>query len=104
MSNEEISEQARMTAQRVLAGTDVSDGEMRFVTAGLLLSVDKLTHAIMRVESSMWSEERLRLLVKGEIELHCHEAMMRCQQDNAKKADGQSATWVGRCLRALFGG
>jgi len=108
MSIDEISENAKMTAHRVLDGKDVSEGEMRFVTAGLLISVDKLSNTIIRLEGSLWSEDKLKAMMIEVADKHCKEVMFRCQQahDMATGQDAakKSATWVGRALRALIGG
>ena len=106
MSVDEISETAKMTAHRVLDGKDVSEGEMRFVTAGLLISVDKLSNNIVRLEGSLWSEDRLRSMMTEVAAAYCKETMFRCRQahDMTSRENTKTATWLGRLIRGIIGG
>lgn len=116
MSTDEISPMAKAHAERILRGEGVTDTEMRIVTAGLMLSVDELTHVvrgltsklwtdeqlrkIMREEVVTWSEAELRKVIGEEVTKHCAGKVKECQ---SSQSEPQSATWVGRMLRSLAG-
>lgn len=115
MSVDDISPIAKIHAERILRGEGVTDTEMRIVTAGLMLSVDELTHVvkgltsklwtddqlrkIMREEVVSWSEESLRKIIGEEVASHCAGKSKDC----AAQVEPKSATWVGRMLRSFAG-
>lgn len=115
MSVDDISPIAKIHAERILRGEGVTDTEMRIVTAGLMLSVDELTHVvkgltsklwtdeqlrrIMREEVITWSEESLRKIIGEEVSSHCAGRSREC----AAQSEPKSATWVGRMLRSFAG-
>lgn len=115
MNAEEISPMAKFHAERILKGEGVTDVEMRIVTAGLMLSVDELTHVvkgltsklwtddqlrkIMREEVVSWSEASLRKIIGEEVASHCAGKSKEC----AAQAEPKSASWVGRMLRSFVG-
>lgn len=112
MSGNEVSCMARLTAERIMRGEKISDGEMRMVVAGLLLQGDKLASgmeatqnsltqtqtALEDMRGSLWSEERLRQIIGGQIQTHCRAAKQACA---APAVD--SASWIGRLLRTFLG-
>lgn len=115
MSVDDISPIAKIHAERILRGEGVTDTEMRIVTAGLMLSVDELTHVvkgltsklwtddqlrkIMREEVVTWSDESLRKIIGEEVSSHCAGRSREC----AAQSEPKSATWVGRMLRSFAG-
>jgi hypothetical protein len=102
MSADEISPMAKFHAERILRGEGVSDTEMRIVTAGLMLSVDELTHVVKGLSSQLWTEEKLRQIIGEEVTKHCAGKSKECASQSAK-SEPQSARWFGRMLRSLAG-
>lgn len=116
MSVDEISPMAKFHAERILKGEGVSDTEMRIVTAGLMLSVDELTHVVrgltsqlwtdaqlrklMREEVVIWSAADLRSIIRSEVEKHCA-GKKHCAALTSEEP--KSANWVGTMLRRLGG-
>jgi hypothetical protein len=100
MSGGDMSSMARLTAERIMRGETISDGEMRMVVAGLLLSVEKLTDALVRVESGLWSEDRLKAIIAEQVEKHC---AARSALLHPQVSSSDSASWVGRLIRTVFG-
>ena len=98
MSDEHISTAARLNAERLMSGRRITDDEMRVIMAGLLLSVDRLTNALVNVEARLWSEARLRELVVQEIE-----KSRKAQKETCPAEGEKSATWLGRFFRSVFG-
>ena len=86
---------AKLIAERLMRGEKISDGEMRMVIAGLMLSVDKITDVMVRVEGSLWTDARLREIIAEEIQAHC--------KGNAAKCAADTAGWWGRLLRGFLG-
>lgn len=100
MSEEQISTAARLNAERLMSGRKITDDEMRVIMAGLLLSVDRLTNALVNMESRLWSETHLREIVGEEITKNCKVNKDACP---AEEASQRSATWFGRFFRSMFG-
>lgn len=115
MSEEQVSTAARLNAERLMSGRRITDDEMRVIIAGLMLSVDELTHVVkgltsklwtdeqlrrsMREEVVTWSEESLRKIIGEEVSSHCAGRSREC----AAQSEPKSATWVGRMLRSFAG-
>ena len=81
-----------------MSGRMISDDEMRVIMAGLLLSVDRLTNALVNVEARLWSEGRLREIVGEEFEKRCQSKGGACRE-----GESRSATWLGRLVRSALG-
>lgn len=101
MSTDEISPMAKFHAERILRGEGVSDTEMRIVTAGLMLSVDELTHVVKGLSSQLWTEEKLRQIIGEEVTKHCAGKAKECAAST--QSEPQSARWFGRMLRSVAG-
>lgn len=84
---------AKLYAERLMRGDAVSEAEMRVIMAGLMLSVDRLAHAVDAFREMLWSEDKLRVLIRAEVEEHC----------KARCGAGFDGLWVVRAARALFG-
>lgn len=99
MSGNSVDTMARLHAERLMRGDSVGEAEMRVIIAGLMLSVDRLTQAVDAFGGLLWSEEKLRVLIRDEVAAHCR----------ARYADGSGAcrvslaVWFGRLLRGLCG-
>ena len=98
MSDDQISIAARLNAERLMSGRKITEDEMRVIMAGLLLSVDRLTNALVNVEGRLWSEEHLREIVGQEIE-----KSRKARKEACPAEVGKSATWLGRFFRSVFG-
>lgn len=99
MSVDDISPIAKIHAERILRGEGVTDTEMRIVTAGLMLSVDELTHVVKGLTSKLWTDDQLRKIMREEVASHCAGKSKDC----AAQVEPKSATWVGRMLRSFAG-
>ena len=93
MSSGEIDTMARLHAERLMRGDTVGDDEMRVIIAGLMLSVDRLTHAVDAFRELLWSEDKLRSVIREEVREHCR---VRCDA-------GFGGLWVVRVARSLLG-
>ena len=100
MSDEQISTAARLNAERLMSGRKITEDEMRVIMAGLLLSVDRLTNALVNMEARLWSEAHLREMIGEEITKNCKAHKEECP---AEEASQRSATWFGRLFRSMFG-
>ena len=98
MSDDQISIAARLNAERLMSGRMITEDEMRVIMAGLLLSVDRLTNALVSVEARLWSEARLREMIGEEVVKNCKARKEACPVET-----GKSATWLGRFFRSVFG-
>ena len=97
MSEEEVGTMARLHAERLMRGEDVSEAEMRIVTAGLMLAVDELSHAVRGLKTQLWPEAILRQIIGEEVAKYCAARGSPCA------GSGGGALWVGRVLRSLLG-
>jgi hypothetical protein len=98
---------AILHAKRLMSGDKVSEGEAHLIMAGLLLSVEKLSRTFERFERSLWSEDKLRAIIAGEVERHCAAraaARSPCAVPDRVQAppSGGVAAWIGRLLRGLL--
>lgn len=93
---EDVDTMAKLYAERLMRGDAVSEAEMRVIMAGLMLSVDRLAHAVDAFREMLWSEDKLRMLIRSEVREHCKER--RCVEGS----DGLWC-WFVRTARALFG-
>jgi hypothetical protein len=100
MSSEQIDELARIAAERVMKGGDVSEGELKFMIAGLILSVNKLTNALSEMNEKLWTQETLERIIQKQIEEHCKVSGSNCQDSS----DAVETIWtaLGRILRRVF--
>ena len=96
MSEEKISEMAKLHARRLVEGVGISDSEMRLVLAGLLLAVDKLTGAIQDVQESLWTEDMLRAMMSETVTKHCRAEQTRCSLPALQRA------MLGRLIRSVL--
>lgn len=94
MSGEENATMAKLYAERLMRGDTVSEAEMRVIMAGLMLSVDRLAHAVDAFRELLWSEDRLRAVIRDEVKEHCRH---RCGDA------GGFGFWLVRTVRSLFG-
>lgn len=92
---EDVDTMAKLYAERLMRGDEVSEAEMRVIMAGLMLSVDRLAHAVDAFRDLLWSEDKLRVLIRAEVREHCR---ARCGEGS----DGLWC-WFVRAARALFG-
>lgn len=100
MSEEKISTMAKLYAERLMRGDHINEDEMRVITAGLMLSVDRLTNVMEDLKGALWSEEQLRTLIGTEIRTHC--AAVRSSMPTPIPPSVWPA-WLGRFFRACFG-
>lgn len=98
MSDEDVSTMAKLQAERLMRGENVTDSEMRIVTAGLMLAVDELARAVKGLKTQLWPEAKLRQIIGEEIEKHCAAKIKACSENS-----GFSATWIGRLVRSIAG-
>jgi len=99
MPDEEVSTMARLYAERLMRGDAVSESEMRVIMAGMMLSLDRLTHALNGFRDSLWSETKLRAIIGEEVEARCLSRRGVCPS----AAPSERASFWGRFLRVLFG-
>lgn len=92
MSDAEVDTMAKLYAERLMRGDNVTEAEMRVIMAGLMLSVDRLAHAVDGFRDLLWSEEKLRLLIRSEVKHHCSE---RCGQ-------WPVVGWLCRLIKTVF--
>jgi len=64
MDNVRISEQAKIQAQRILSGQNVSDEEVRSVLASLLISVCEIKSMVENMRKSLWSEDTVKVKMR----------------------------------------
>ena len=102
MSEEKIDEIARLAAERVINGGDVSQGELKFMIAGLILSVNKLTNALSETNAKLWTQETLETIIDKRIQKKC-ESCAKCD-DGFESEDAVETIWsaLGRILRKIF--
>ena len=98
MSAEQISTMAKLYAERLMRGDRVSEAEIHVIIAGLMLSVDKLANTFSDLQQNLWSEEKLRELIREEVKRTCAEK----RQDGGCKSGGLAA-WFGRLIRGFTG-
>ena len=98
MSAEQISTMAKLYAERLMRGDRVSEAEIHVIIAGLMLSVDKLANTFSDLQQNLWSEEKLRELIREEVKRTCAEK----REDGGCKSGGLAA-WFGRLLRGFTG-
>lgn len=105
MSDEQISTSAKLYAERLMSGRKITDDEMRVIVAGLMLSVDKLANAFEDMRNSLWSEEKMRVMIAEEVERHCaakeHVCAVSEGGDETRKG---VVAWLGRLIRSIFVG
>jgi len=89
----EVDTMAKMHAERLMRGDTISEAEIRVIMAGLMLSVDRLAHAVDAFREMLWSEDKLRVLIRAEVAEHCG---VRC-------GTGFDGFWIVRAVRSLFG-
>jgi len=88
----EVDTMAKLHAERLMRGDAVTEAEMRVIMAGLMLSVDRLAHAVDAFRELLWSEDKLRVLIRAEVKDHCNE---RCGKVPA-------VGWLCRFLKTVF--
>ncbi len=100
-ANEQISTMARLYAERLMRGDTVSEAETRVIIAGLMLSVDNLANAFTGLKDALWSEEKMREMIRHEVQEHC-----KGERDagGCARRGGGFAAWIGRLLRGFAGG
>jgi len=89
----DVDTMAKLYAERLMRGDTVTEAEMRVIMAGLMLSVDRLAHAVDAFRDLLWSEDKLRAVIREEVREHCR---VRC-------GVGFDGLWVVRAARSLFG-
>ena len=104
MSEEQISTMAKLYAERLMSGDTISESEQRVILAGLMLAVDRLTHAIERIDGQLWTEVQMRSMIGEEIQRHCAATRAASGGSYAVASPPPSwAVWLGRLVRAIFG-
>ena len=89
----DVDTMAKLYAERLMRGDTVTEAEMRVIMAGLMLSVDRLAHAVDAFRDLLWSEDKLRAVIREEVREHCR----------ARCGAGFGGLWVVRAARSLFG-
>ena len=98
MGTDQVSTMAKLYAERLMRGDRVSEAEVHVIIAGLMLSVDKLANTFADLQANLWSEEKLREMIRDEVAKNCTEK----RQDSGCKGGGFAA-WCGRLLRGFAG-
>ena len=99
MGTEQVSTMAKLYAERLMRGDTVSEAEVHVIIAGLMLSVDKLANTFADLQANLWSEEKLREMIRDEVAKNCAE---KRRQDSGCNGGGFAA-WCGRLLRGFAG-